>query len=253
MSGIYRPERYNQLREIISDKIIPQVYNLIFTTPEFPYWFVFQCYFAIVLSTKSLENCRFKRILSLILTVAVAFSPSIFVDLTIGQSIPFSESWKSFLLCFLLWCVSELFQTKLLKKVINMSSVVFGPLHIFGMMRCFQVYNDSTRKMDWTVAYFCGLFIAISDILVAKIFLFIVRGNRKTPFTRNSAFVRILILYSLFFFLTEESPANIIFGILPYKPVGLILSIVFASMEFSVHALDVFDVISVVEPKQKTD
>ena len=254
MSGLYQSERYNELRGIISGKIIPQVYNLIFRTPEFPYWFVFQCYFGIVLSTKAFQQFRFKAIFSLILTVLVAFAPSIFVDLTIGESIPFSESWKSFLLCFLLWAVTQLFQTQLLQKVISTSSVVFGPLHVFGMMRCLQFYNDSTRKIDWTGAYFCGLIISVSDILVAKIFIFIVRGNRRTPFTRNWAFARMLILYSLFFFLTEESPANIVFGILPYKPVGLLLSIVFASMDFAVHAVDVFDVIpGVEEPKQKTD
>ena len=252
MSRLYQSQRYDRLRGILSSTIIPQVYNLIFSTPEFPYWFIFQCYFAIVLSSKSLENCRFRPFFSLIITMSVALAPSIFFDIVIGQTIPFSESWKSFLLCFILWLVTEMHQTKLLKKVINGLSVIFGPIHIFGMMRCLQFYNDESRQIDWIVAYICGILISISDLVVAKILIKIFRGNSRTPFTRPPAFLRMISLYTLFFCLTEENPINIIFGVLPYKPVGLFLCIFFGAMEFAVHALDTFDVVEAWE-KEKVD
>ena len=247
MSNLAQQERFDHAKSIIRNRLIPRIYELIFSTPEFPVWFVFQVYFGVVLSAKLFENGK-SRIRSLLTTLLVTFVPTILIDVFVGKDLPLKESYKSVILCVCLWAVNRLFPSELLYTILNKSSVVFGPLHIFGMMRCLRYYNYLTRNNDWLASYLCGVVISISDILCAKLMF-----GKKSIFTSISAFMRIILMYTLFFFLTEESPAMIVFGVLPYAPVGLVLSILFASMEFAVHALDVFDTIGFVEPKIKQD
>lgn len=239
-------KRFNDAQKLVLDRMIPRIYQLIFETPQFPFWFVSECYWAICVAYLTTKGTKYRRIFSFIITFCLTFVSTELSAFLVGRESPLSISQNSLYLCIVFWVLMELYPSNLLNNVKDYLSLFVAPLHTFNMMRILHFYNDETRRITWETSFAFGIIISIADILCARFIKFIIRG-RVSPYIRASAFIRIILAYALFFLLTEETPAMIVFGILPYKPVGLAIAIIFAAMEFAVQADYLF------APKEKQD
>lgn len=238
-------QRYDHARQIIYNTILPRIYQLIFETPQFPFWFTSNCLWAICVASKATDGKKFRIPLSFVLTALMTFVPTELSAFFIGKESPLKQSLYSVYLCILLWAITEIYTSSLLQKFKKYLGLIAAPLHTFNMMRILHYYTDETRKISWESALICGILLSISDIAIERIFKFFIKGT-DSPFTRGTAFLRIIFAFVIFFLLTEETPAMIVFGVLPYKPVGLVIAVLYASMEFAVLADDIFT------PKDKT-